>query len=221
MNIVRHILIIAIIVVPSLFGYAGATTEMGISVGAISIGLFFANLERFTRFKGAGLEAELRVAVTEAYAAVEDLKRLALVFSESAVSTLAALGPNDKPYIDARLKQISAIRNQLAELGVSKDEVERVSKPLYDSVEDMLKVRLIWPLCKIKENQTGGKRIFAPFGSSRKGWSAKTIRENIREQGMVTDAEVDSILQSLEYFESKRELPNFDGWAIEATEKKK
>ncbi|ELI5413234.1 hypothetical protein RRJ79_004629 [Vibrio parahaemolyticus] len=60
-----------------LFGLKGMTAEMGIAVAASCVFLAFANLDKFTKFKGAGFEAELREAVSEANATIHELKELA------------------------------------------------------------------------------------------------------------------------------------------------
>jgi hypothetical protein len=59
---------------------------------AIFVALVFANLDKFSRFKGAGIEAELRTAVNEAYAAIEQLKELGLSLSSPIVDELAISG---------------------------------------------------------------------------------------------------------------------------------
>lgn len=50
---------------------------------------FFANLEKFSKFKGAGFEAEMHNAVRETYAALEELKELALSLSAPIIDELA------------------------------------------------------------------------------------------------------------------------------------
>ena len=60
-----------------LFGLKGMVAEMGIAVAASAIFLAFANLDKFSKFKGAGFEAELRSVVSEANATVEHLKSVA------------------------------------------------------------------------------------------------------------------------------------------------
>jgi len=60
-----------------LFGLKGMATEMGIAVAASAVFLAFANLDKFSKFKGAGFEAELRDVVKEANATIEHLKSVA------------------------------------------------------------------------------------------------------------------------------------------------
>jgi len=43
-----------------ILGFMGNATEMGLAVVAGAIGLAFANIDKISRFKGAGFEAEMR-----------------------------------------------------------------------------------------------------------------------------------------------------------------
>ncbi|EHA1080856.1 hypothetical protein I8Y06_001678 [Photobacterium damselae] len=71
-----------------LFGLNAQSVEMGIAVAASGIFLAFANLDKFTRFKGAGFEAELKSVVQEANASIEQLKSVA---TPLAISSLQAM----------------------------------------------------------------------------------------------------------------------------------
>ncbi|MDW6001876.1 hypothetical protein [Vibrio mangrovi] len=71
-----------------LFGLNGQSIEMGIAVAASAIFLAFANLDKFTRFKGAGFEAELKSVVQEANASIEQLRSVA---TPLAISSLQAM----------------------------------------------------------------------------------------------------------------------------------
>ncbi|EHI9242792.1 ArsR family transcriptional regulator [Vibrio vulnificus] len=51
---------LVLLVAPIGFGYLGQTVEMGLAVVAGSLGLAFSNLDKISRFKGAGFEAEMR-----------------------------------------------------------------------------------------------------------------------------------------------------------------
>ncbi|CEG25675.1 hypothetical protein [Bacillus sp. B-jedd] len=70
-------LTILLIFVPSIyFGYMGQTVEMGLAIVAGAVTSAFINLDKFERFSGAGFEAELRKAVNEAYATLDNLKEV-------------------------------------------------------------------------------------------------------------------------------------------------
>ena len=92
MNALTLILIILLIVVPILLCFVRGAKEAAAVTLSISIALFFANLDKFSRFKGGGIEAELRTAVTEAYAAIDQLKELGLSLTSPIVDELAVSG---------------------------------------------------------------------------------------------------------------------------------
>ena len=58
-------LICSLVIIPAVFGYLKMPKEMGLSILAIAIALSFNNLEKFSKFKGAGFEAELNTAVNK------------------------------------------------------------------------------------------------------------------------------------------------------------
>ncbi len=61
-----------------VFGLMGKSTEMGMAVVASALLLVFLNLEKFSKFKGAGFEAELRGKIDEADIIIKQLKELAI-----------------------------------------------------------------------------------------------------------------------------------------------
>lgn len=89
LNISGFILLIASIFV---FGLKGMTSEMGIAVAASCIFLAFANLDKFSEFKGAGFQAKLRQAVDEANATIENLKEVAKPLIKNNLFILAKAG---------------------------------------------------------------------------------------------------------------------------------
>ncbi|MDP5136515.1 hypothetical protein ORJ04_11210 [Rheinheimera baltica] len=89
LNIAGFLLLIASIFI---FGLQGMAAEMGIAVAASGIFLAFANLEKFSEFKGAGFEAKLREVVNEANATIENLKDVAKPLIETNLFALAKAG---------------------------------------------------------------------------------------------------------------------------------
>ncbi|CAF1850276.1 hypothetical protein [Bacillus subtilis] len=81
-----------LIMVPTLiFGFMGKPTEMGIAALTGAVASAFINLEKFSSFKGAGFEAELRKVenvVSEAYATLNNLKQVAKPLLEVSLQTL-------------------------------------------------------------------------------------------------------------------------------------
>lgn len=69
------IISLALILVPTLsFGIMGKVAEMGVALAAGALAAAFLHLDKLQKFKGAGVEIELRKAVEEAQATLETLK---------------------------------------------------------------------------------------------------------------------------------------------------
>ncbi|WP_052675912.1 hypothetical protein [Paenibacillus sp. IHBB 10380] len=69
------ILSVLLILGPSLFfGFIGKPAEMGVALAAGALAAAFLNLDKLQKFKGAGIEFELKQAVKEAQATIENLK---------------------------------------------------------------------------------------------------------------------------------------------------
>lgn len=80
---------ITIIIVPAfIFGFMGKSVEMGLEIVAGAIAGAFLNLDKFERFSGAGFEAELRKAVEDAYATLDNLKEVTKPLMMITVSNL-------------------------------------------------------------------------------------------------------------------------------------
>jgi hypothetical protein len=109
LNIVGFILLIASVFV---FGLKGMAAEMGIAVAASGIFLAFANLDKFSEFKGAGFEAKLREAVDEANATIENLKEVARPLIITNLFVLAKAGR----FSEGAFNKTHDVFDQLAEL---------------------------------------------------------------------------------------------------------
>lgn len=75
-----------------LFGLREMISEMGIAVVASAIFLAFANLDKFSEFKGAGFEAKMRHVVDEANATIDNLKEVAKPLIKTNLISLAKAG---------------------------------------------------------------------------------------------------------------------------------
>ena len=75
-----------------VFGLRGMTVEMGIGVVASAIFLAFANLDKFSEFKGGGFEAKLKQAVDEANATVENLREITTPLIITSLDSLTMAG---------------------------------------------------------------------------------------------------------------------------------
>ncbi len=113
MNIFLNIVgFIVLIVSVFLFGLKGMAAEMGIAVAASGVFLAFANLDKFSEFKGAGFEAKLREVVDEANATIENLKEVAKPLIKTNLFALAKAGR----FSDGAFNKSHDVYDQLAEL---------------------------------------------------------------------------------------------------------
>jgi hypothetical protein len=104
-------------------GVMGKPTEMGLIIAACSISIAFLNLDRIQKFKGAGFEAEMRQAVEEAHATVEQLRILAATSTESTLTTLMSGSFFDGTTLDHRLSMHDKLVECLQHLGVSQKQI--------------------------------------------------------------------------------------------------
>ncbi|PEJ57983.1 hypothetical protein CN692_10865 [Bacillus sp. AFS002410] len=85
----RHTLSLICIMGPSIyFGYIGKPTEMGLAIAAGAITVIFINLNKFQSFSAAGVQAELKKTVEEAYATIEQIKEIATPFIWTSITNL-------------------------------------------------------------------------------------------------------------------------------------
>jgi hypothetical protein len=89
----RQIISVIVIIIPAIiFGWIGKTTEMGLMIVAGSITAAFLNINSIQRFKGAGFEAEMKKAVEEAYATIDNLKEMSIPLIVSTLNTVIYSG---------------------------------------------------------------------------------------------------------------------------------
>ncbi len=106
------------------FGIRRQPTEMGLIIGACAVCYFFLNIEKFAKFKAAGIEAELRTAVDEANATIEQLRAVATSIAKSSLSTsIAAPFWGGLPTSKRVVLDYSTIQ-ALKEIGVSSSQLD-------------------------------------------------------------------------------------------------
>jgi hypothetical protein len=111
-----------------MFGVMGKPTEMGIIVVAGAIGLAFLNIDKIQRFKGAGFEAEMKRAVEEANATIEQLREVATTSSEVILTDLMAGNFMDGTTLENRLKLHDRLIGNLEEIGASGQQIKKADE---------------------------------------------------------------------------------------------
>ena len=212
MKLLNLSLIIALVVVPSVFGIFKMPTEMGLAIGAIIVALFFTNIEKFKRFKGAGFEAELRTAVDKAYAAIEELKEFALSLAAPIVDELAISGRIMQFIpLSHKLDRVEKITETLRKLGATEQEVQEVCSTIYQRV---VNDHIRNALGSLKTANTGSAAIFHGLDDwkATDGWDKNRLEEFIVEHGLTKDENTSEWLSDLDYFIENRKLRREDKW---------
>lgn len=111
-----------------VLGVLGKPTEMGLIIVAGAISIAFLNIDRIQRFKGAGFEAEMRQAVEQAHATVEQLRALAAASAESTLTTLMADNFFDGTTLSTRLDLHDRLIRSLEEIGVPNAQVDEADR---------------------------------------------------------------------------------------------
>jgi len=126
-NAIGFILLILSIFV---FGLQGMSTEMAISVAASSIFLAFANLKKFSKFKGAGFEAELKQVVEEANATIDNLKEVAKPLIQTNLYALSKVGRLSEGAFNKSHKLYDQLDDLQRKIGLESTDIE-LSKSYY------------------------------------------------------------------------------------------
>ena len=204
-------LIVTMIVVTAVLGVFRGAKEMGIIAGVFIAALFFANLDRFTKFKGAGIEAELRTVVDKAYAAIDQLKELGLSLSAPVVDSLAMSGKLLQ-YIPLKykLERVEKIRENLKKLGASDQEIEEACSTIYQRVTSDHLRRVLYNLKN--GNPEKGSLFVGLDDGKMDDMDATKLATFIVENKLTKNAETEELIQDLEFFQKNRKLRREEKW---------
>lgn len=204
-------LIIALVVIPTVFGAFKMPAEMGWAIASIGLALIFANLEKFSRFKGAGFEAELRTAVDKTYAAIDQLKELSLVLSAPIVDELAVSG-RMLQYLRLKYKldHVEKISSALRKLGASESEIQDVCAAMFQRVRSDHIKAVLRSLKKANEDKSA---VFDGCDNWEiHDWDKDKLEAFIREHALDKNEEVVEWIRDLDYFEQTKKLRREDKW---------
>jgi Sec7-like guanine-nucleotide exchange factor len=211
MSRLNTVLIIALVVIPAVFGAFKMPAEMGLAIASIGLALCFANLEKFSRFKGAGFEAELRTAVAKTYAAIDQLKELSLVLSAPIVDGLALSGRMlQYLHLKYKLEHVEKISSTLQKLEASESEIKDVCATMFQRVRsDHIKAAL---LCLKKANKDKSAVFDGCEDWDIHDWDKDKLEAFIHEHALDKNEEVIEWIRDLDYFEQTKKLRREDKW---------
>lgn len=204
-----------------VLGLLGKPTEMGLIIAACSISIAFLNLDRIQKFKGAGFEAEMRQAVEEAHATVEQLRTLAATSTESTLTTLMSGNFFDGTTLANRLDIHDKLVGCLHQLGVPVKQIEEarhmwkngVGVIYHRGIRHLLEGRteISHVNMQAEPARLAASKEFQELLRFEK-WeapSAQTIRSFIQGKGFMTDA-ISELLSDYEHFERSGNLKRRD-----------
>jgi hypothetical protein len=211
MNDFTQKLIVILVIVPILVGIFRGTKEMGIAAGAIIVALFFANLDKFSRFKGGGNEAQLRAAVTDAYVAIAQLKELGLSLSSPIMDELAVSGRLLQPiHLKYTLERVAKIAETLKKLAASEKEMEEVVSPIYERVTNDHMRRVLHSLRSLNPEK---ESLFEGLEEGKMdGWDKSRLDKFIKDNRLEKSEQTEDWIRDLEYFLKNRKLRREEQW---------
>jgi hypothetical protein len=204
-------LIVALVIIPILLGIFRSGTVMSLSIAAIGLALFFVNLDKFSRFKTPGFEAELQTVVNKAYAAISELKELGLSLSAPIVDELAISG-RMLIYIPLKykLERVEKIRANLKALGASPEEIDKATGTLYERITKDIIDRIV---AALKSSNPDKESIIKTLESQQTlNWDKEAFEKFISDNGITRNDDAEQWLLDLEYFKGTHKLRREDKW---------
>ena len=211
MNNINLVLIVLLIIIPAAFGIFRLPTEMGLSIGAICLALVFANLEQFSEFAFAGFKGKLNNAVKETYAALDQLKELALALTEPIVDELAISGrPTEYIHLKYKLENLRKIEKILRNIGANEVEITNSCSTLLDRVHQAHMKGIFHNLI---EANPGKQELFKDFQEwDFDEWDLPKIIHFIAENKLNQNFEVKEWIKDLEYFIDNHDIRRKNNW---------
>lgn len=216
MKTMTIILILALAFVPAiLIVQKVSTVGVGLVVVAIIFALFFSNLDKFETFKFISklfsLEAGLRQAIDETYAALEQLKELALALSEPMIVNLTMSGQMMKVVkLEYKLESVEKITEVLRKLGASDKEIEQACEFLYEKVKRIL-IRNI--LVSIRPDNWKDSDIFRGFSDwDFSDWDKAKVQKFAKENSLAFTDDTNEWVTDLDYFLQTKKLRRPTEW---------
>lgn len=207
-EILRISLVCLMVIVPIGFAGVKRAREAMLAMTAIFFALVFSNLDKLARFKGGGMELQMREArqvTQQANAAIGQLRELAVSLTAPVVDLMTISGDLFH-YIPLKykLQRLDKIKQTLMELGVPKGEVESALSTMYEALTERFVHTALYHLSEINPDQA---ELFDGLGDwDLEGWNDTTLRNLIRDQRLKTDEKTKSQLEDLGFWIKHRQL---------------
>lgn len=200
----------------SVFGYLDKLGAMSLSVIAGAIGMAFANLDRFSRIKGAGFEAELKKAVDEAYATTSSVKELSAELTRSILGIIAGEGRWGGMGLKRKLQLREEIDASLTKIGLKEYEIAETHK-LFDQYLLWDHGRAIIDLMQKSDKADNELRESLNKLTNYRDLSVASPEEfeAVKEKYKIDDPEIGERISDLKYFLANKTLRRPELWLRE------
>jgi hypothetical protein len=216
MKILNYALIVSLVLLPAIFLLRGVNiAAVGLLIFAILIALIFASLDKFKEFKLISklftLEAELRQTIDKAYAALDDLKELALALSEPMIADLTMSGQMMKEiHMEYKLESVEKITGVLRKLGASEQEVEQTCGFIYEKVRGVMAQHVLAEIRPENWEELNYYQGFQNWDFSE--WDKARIESFAKTHSLEINDEAKEWLADIEYLSQTKKLRRPETW---------
>jgi len=149
-------------------------------------------------------------AVSDTYAALAQVKDLALCISEPIVSSLMMVDrPLQYMHVRYKISQIKAIEDALRKLGATQNEILEVTNPFFNGIKADHAKRVFYSLKTVESKHALVKDI---DGRDYDALSSSDIQELMQKEGVAVEGDVLEALEDYKFFEQKREVRREEKW---------
>jgi hypothetical protein len=205
-NVVNFLLILALAITPIVLAVFDKVAAASLSLISLSFALVFWNLDRFSEFKGGGFEAKLNTAVSDAYAAINEVKSLAISISSPVISLMAVKSSFQFSPLKYKLEYAEEIKSSLVDLKIDKEKIDEALSTLYDRVSEDHVKKIMWA---INEQLNPDKKIFKSYEDIEPNcWPLDAIKRKSVELSINIEDKIEELI----YFDKNKKLLNPDEW---------
>lgn len=215
MKTVFRILIFFIPFIPSLiFGYLEKDSAMSISAGIGIIILIFINIDKFKKFKGIGIEAELKEIITEGQETIKEMRSLALKLVDPILTIVAIYNKMQHLDVEYQFETRDNVIKALKELKTNKSEIDKAVK-FFNDYFTLIHANVVYyrvienpTLKKHSENTLKGLKPTIE-DKPEKSWKLIEKLNSIQEE---LPPEIIEKLKDFEYFLENKKLRKPENW---------
>jgi hypothetical protein len=207
--VLNIILIVALAAMPIALSIYKIQADMRFVLGGLFMALFFLNIEKFEFFKFIGLEARLKSVVEKTYAALDDLRELALALAEPIVEE-QTINSFQFIHLKYKLENVARIRIILERLGAEEGQVQSVCNVLYERVIVDHYRRILYSLSIANKDK---EQLFEGFADwAFMEWNKSRVEKFIEDNSLNISGDVKEAMEDLEYFLLMKKLRREEVW---------